>query len=118
MEPVRQVREAEQVVWVGESRCLQQSGEKWWNGQAFYTAGLMRRQVCRHGGLLRRSGAGLLATPTQKRRAGEDRKRQRKGNTVQHWRIKQATVVTDTTDCREKNTIHGEKNENCIVDIY
>lgn len=38
-EPVRQVREAEQVVWVGEP--LQQPSEKWWNSQAFYTAGLM-----------------------------------------------------------------------------
>lgn len=46
---------------------------------------------------------------SDERQTGEDRKRQRKGNTGQHWKIKQATVVMDTTDCREKTSYMVKK---------
>lgn len=102
-ELVRQVREAEQVVCFREP--LQQSDEKWWNSQAFYTAGLMRLKEA--GVQAWRVAEEIRSRPvghahSDKRRTGENRKRQRKGNTGQHWRIKQAAVVMDTTDCREK----------------
>lgn len=71
----------------------------------FHTAGLMSLKEA--GVQAWRVAEEIRSRPvghahSDKRRTGEDRKRERKKNTVHHWRIKQATVVMDTTHCREK----------------